>query len=57
MLDTQDLSLYQLNTALSSVESRNCSAPIKFFLSNVEAIRGRKYSDLFVPVVLIVYYL
>lgn len=39
-MDTQQLSLYQLTSALASVDPKTCSDPIKFFLTNALAIRN-----------------
>jgi hypothetical protein len=38
MMDTQQLSLYQLTSALASVDPKVCADPIKFFLANASAI-------------------
>jgi hypothetical protein len=39
-MDTQQLSLYQLTSALASVDPKACADPIKFFLSNASAIKS-----------------
>jgi hypothetical protein len=39
-MDTQQLSLYQLTSALASVDPKTCADPIKFFLNNASAIRS-----------------
>lgn len=40
MMDTQNLSLYQLNSALVSVDPKACSDSIRFFLASAGVIRG-----------------
>lgn len=39
-MDTQQLSLYQLTSALASVDPKACADPIKFFLSNASSIKS-----------------
>lgn len=41
MLDTQNLSLYQLNSALVSVDPKTCSDSIRFFLTSANVVRGQ----------------
>ena len=66
MMDTQQLSLYQLTSALASVDPKACSDPVKFFLANASAIRSiiftiiiflltkQLYTDLIILLLLII---